>query len=42
VDCTMCQDIALNARDMYRNGFEMERIRQVIKERYGRSAALVK
>ena len=40
VECTMCQDIAIDARDMYKNGFEIDRIRQVIKERYGRYAAL--
>ena len=41
VECTMCQDIALNARDMYKDGFEISRIRQVIKDRYGRYAALI-
>ena len=40
VECTMCQDIALDARDMYKNGFEIDRIRQVIKDRYGRYAGL--
>jgi hypothetical protein len=40
VECTMCQDIALDARDMYKNGFEIARIREVVKERYGRYAAL--
>ena len=36
----MCQDIALDARDMYKNGFEIVRIRQLIKEKYGRYASL--
>ena len=41
VECTMCQDIALDARDMYKRGYEMTRIRETIKERYGRYATLV-
>ena len=40
VECSMCQDIALDARDMYKNGFEIVRIRQLIKEKYGRYASL--
>jgi Protein of unknown function with PCYCGC motif len=40
VECSMCQDIALDARDMYKNGFEIARIRQLIKEKHGRYASL--
>jgi hypothetical protein len=40
VECTMCQDIAIEARDMWNNGFEITRIRQAIKDRHGRFAAL--
>ncbi len=40
VECTMCQSIALDSRDMYKNGFDIERIRQVIKDRYGKYASL--
>jgi Protein of unknown function with PCYCGC motif len=40
VECTMCQDIALDARDMYKNGYDIDRIRQAIKDKYGRYAAL--
>jgi len=40
VECTMCQSIAIDARNMYKNGFEIERIRQVIKDRYGKYASL--
>jgi Protein of unknown function with PCYCGC motif len=40
VECTMCQQIALDARDMYKNGYEIDRIRQAIKDRYGRYAAV--
>ena len=40
VDCTMCQDIALDSRDMYKSGLEISRIRQLIKDKYGRYASL--
>jgi Protein of unknown function with PCYCGC motif len=41
VECSMCQDIALEAREMYKNGYDIERIRKAIKDKYDRSAALV-
>jgi hypothetical protein len=40
VECAMCQDIAIDARKMYENGYEIERIRQAIKDKYNRSASL--
>lgn len=40
VECTMCQSIALDAEGMYKSGFEIDRIRQVIKDKYGKYAAL--
>jgi hypothetical protein len=40
VDCTMCQDIAIDARGMYKSGFDIDRIRERIKEKYNRTAAL--
>ena len=40
VECAMCQDIALDARRMYKDGYEIERIRQAIKDKYNRSASL--
>jgi hypothetical protein len=40
VECTMCQDIAIDARGMYESGFEIDRIRDRIKEKYGKYAAL--
>jgi hypothetical protein len=40
VDCTMCQNIAIEGRGLYDDGYDIERIRQIIKERYGKSAAL--
>jgi hypothetical protein len=40
VECAMCQSIALDARDMWNDGYDIERIRQAVKDRYGRSAAL--
>lgn len=42
VECTMCQDIAIDARDFYKNGIEITRIRQLIKDKYGRYASLQK
>jgi hypothetical protein len=42
VECTMCQDIAIDARDLYKKGVEVSRIRQTIKDKYGRYAALQK
>jgi Protein of unknown function with PCYCGC motif len=40
VECTMCQDIALDARKLWKDGMEITRIRQTIKDRYGRYASL--
>jgi len=40
VECSMCQDIALEARDMYKRGYDIERIRQAIRDKHYRSAAL--
>jgi len=40
VECTMCQDIALDARSMWEDGTEIVRIREKIKEKYGRFASL--
>jgi hypothetical protein len=40
VECTTCQGIAIDARDMFKNGIKIERIRQVIKDRYGKYASL--
>ena len=42
VECTMCQGIAIDARDMYKDGYEIERIRQSIKDRYGNTFALTR
>jgi hypothetical protein len=36
----MCQDIAIDARKMWENGDDIDRIQQVIRERYNRSASL--
>ena len=40
VECTTCQGIALDARQMHKNGYSIERILENIKEKYGRYAAL--
>jgi hypothetical protein len=40
VECAMCQDIAIDARKMWENGDDIDRIQQVIRERYNRSASL--
>ena len=40
VECAMCQSIALDARDMWNDGYDIDRIRRSIKDRYGRYAAL--
>lgn len=40
VECSMCQTIALDARDMYNNGFDVERIRQYVKDKYGKYASV--
>jgi hypothetical protein len=40
VECTMCQDIALDAREMWNDGFDIDRIRETVKQRYGRYAAV--
>lgn len=40
VECTMCQEIAIDARGMHKSGFDIERIRQKIKDKYGKYAAL--
>jgi hypothetical protein len=36
VECSMCQDIALDARDLYNSGMEISSIRQFIKDKYNR------
>jgi len=41
VECTMCQDIAIDARDMYKSGMEVSRIRDRIKDKYGKYASLM-
>jgi hypothetical protein len=41
VECTMCQDIAIDARDMYKNGMDISRIRDKIKDKYGKYASLM-
>ncbi len=33
--CTICEDIALDARDMHARGLPVEKIRDTIRERYG-------
>lgn len=40
VECAMCQDIAIEARDMYKRGYDIDRIRQAIRDKHLRSAAL--
>jgi len=40
VECTMCQEIAIDARKMYKSGIEITRIREKIKETYGKYASL--
>lgn len=40
IECTMCQDIAIDARDMYKSGYDIDRIRKKIKDTYGRLATL--
>lgn len=40
VECSMCQDIAIDARNMWEKGYEIERIQQSIRDKYNRSAAL--
>jgi hypothetical protein len=42
VECSMCQDIAIDARDMYKSGLDISRIRDKIKDKYGKYAALMK
>jgi hypothetical protein len=37
-DCSICQDIALDARDLYRSGETIEGIRETIRSRYARYA----
>ena len=32
--CSICEDIALDARDMHDKGFSIERIKQAIRERF--------
>jgi hypothetical protein len=36
----MCQEIAIDARGMYKSGYDIDRIRDRIKEKYGKYAAL--
>jgi hypothetical protein len=40
VECTMCQEIAIDARDWYKSGLDIDRIREKVKDKYGRYAAL--
>ena len=40
VECTMCQDIALDAHQMFKNGLSLERIRESIRTKFGRAASL--
>jgi hypothetical protein len=39
IDCDLCQDIALDARDMYRAGKGLEEIRETIRARYSKYAS---
>jgi hypothetical protein len=41
VDCTMCQDIAIDARGMYKSGMDINFIRDKIKDKYGKYASLM-
>jgi hypothetical protein len=41
VECTMCQEIAIDARDMWKSGLDIQRIREKIKSKYSQTAALV-
>jgi Protein of unknown function with PCYCGC motif len=36
--CSICEDIALDARDMHRKGQSIEQIQQTIRQKYGRPA----
>ena len=36
--CAICEDIALDARDMHNKGLSIDRIKQAIRERYSRLA----
>lgn len=36
--CSICEDIALDARDMHARGLPIDRIKDSIRERYGRLA----
>jgi hypothetical protein len=40
IECTMCQDIALDAYDMYKKGFTIERIRENIQRTHGKLASV--
>lgn len=42
VECTMCQEIAIDARGMYKSGMDITRIREKIKDKYGKYASLMK
>ena len=42
VECTMCQEIAIDARGMYKSGIDIARIREKIKDKYGKYASLMK
>jgi uncharacterized protein with PCYCGC motif len=35
--CNICEDIALDARDMHRKGESIEQIQQTIRQKYGRA-----
>lgn len=34
--CTVCEDIALDARDMHSKGLPIDEIKQTVREKYGR------
>ena len=36
--CSICEDIALDARDMHKKGLSIDRIKEAIRSRYGRSS----
>ena len=40
VECSMCQDIALDALQMHKNGLTFERIREHVETKFGRTAHL--
>jgi hypothetical protein len=40
VECSMCQDIALDALQMHKNGLTLEQIRDHVNTKFGRKAEL--